>query len=192
MLANPYRGAYGEMTHRKGVFWGTASTAAIAIPINTTTSGSTFALYNPPSSTVYLEPIDFDLFLFAAGVASVTTVGWSIVNSVTNAFSAITGNPGPIRAGGNPSNFSGGAPAGQLCGAITFASALTVAANWGIGMYGFGVSALPTATYTMGPYHYVFDGKLIIPPGWCITLTATAAWAANTAVPQIFWAEYPI
>jgi len=192
LLISGVRQTYGVMAHRGNVFWGGATTAGIAIPINTTTSGSTFALQNPAGSGVMAELIDFDLNVLAAGVASVTTVGFSIVNNATNAASAVSGLAGPIRAGGNPSNFAGGTPSCILAGAITFASALTVAANWGIGLFSFGVSYLPTATYNTGPFHYAFNGKVCVPPGWSITLTATAAWGANTAIPSMSWAEYKL
>src|SRR5574340_497813 len=60
-LVSSLRGQFGALAHRGGVFQANASTAAIAIPINTTTSGSTFCLVNPSSSGVYVEPIDFQL-----------------------------------------------------------------------------------------------------------------------------------
>jgi hypothetical protein len=192
LLTTPVRGSFGEMTHRKATFWIYATSAGIAVPINTTTSGSTFGLYNPPGSGVYAEIIDLEWTQLAAGPATINQVGFSVVNTVTNAISAITSCPGPIRAGGNPGNFSGGASACTGFSAATFASALTVAANWGIPGFSFALSYQPTATYNTGPFHKLFHGKFVVPPGWAITLTASTAWAANTAVPGMSWAEYPI
>ena len=192
LLVSETRGQFGEMSHRGGVFFGCALTSAIAIPVATTTSGSTFALYNPPGSGVYVEPIDFDLLQLAAFGAAVSTFGFSVVNSVTNVVSAITQNKGPTTVGTNSSKFNGPASQAQLCSAITFASALTVAANFALPMFRTPTSYLPTATVTGQVMHYVFNGKLIIPPGWCITLVGTTATGANTAIPSISWAEYQV
>jgi hypothetical protein len=40
------------------------------------------------------------------------------------------------------------------------------------------------------PYFYDFAGTLILPPGWAITLVSSTAWAANTVIPSLTWAEY--
>lgn len=197
LLVSGVRGTYGTMAHRGNVFWGCTTTAAGTIPINTTTTASTFALLNPAGSGVYAEPIDFDFLQLAAGPGTQNIVGWSLNNMAVNPQSAtaLVPAPGPIRAGGNPSNFNGGTPgctllAGATC--IQFTGALTVAANWGIGMFSFPATYFPTAALNNGPWHYVFNGKVILPPGWCMTLTASTAWGANTVSPAMSWAEYKI
>ena len=130
-------------------------------------------------------------------VASTGHCTFSLNNMATNPQSAtaLVPIPGPIRAGGNPSNFNGGTPGAVLLGGATciqFTGALTVAANWGIAMFSFPASYFPTAATNFGPWHYDFKGKVILPPGWCMTLTASTAWGANTAIPAMSWAEYKI
>ena len=197
LLVSRVRGDYGTMAHRGNVFWGCITTAALTIPINTTTTASTFALLNPAGSGVYAEPIDFDLNQLAAGPATQNIMGFSLNNMAVNPQSAtaLVPIPGPIRAGGNPSNFNGGTPGCTLLGGATciqFTGALSVAANWGIAMFSFPASYFPTAATNFGPWHYAFNGKVILPPGWCMTLTASTAWGANTAIPAMSWAEYKI
>jgi hypothetical protein len=191
ILVSEVRGKYGLMAHRGYVYWGSTTTAGIALPINTEVTGATntFGLNNPTGSGVMAELIDFDFMIAGAGPATQNTLGLSVYQASVDAITAITPNPGPITAGGNPSNFGG--PAAQ-CTCFSLATlANTVAVTGAIPLFTFAVSYLPTATYNTGPFHYDFNGKVIIPPGWGVTLTGSAAWASH-AIPQLFWAEYKV
>ena len=194
LLTAPVRGKYGSMAHRGSVYWAASTTLGIAIPINTEVSGATntFGLNNPASSGVMAELIDFDFTILAAGPGTTnTTLGFSILNTATNALTAITPTPGPISAGGNPSNFTGAAPKCTHFSLATHATTLAVTNFYS--MFTLPTTYFPTAALPDGPWHYDFSGKLIVPPGFAITLTVNGtAWTANTAVPQLWWAEYKV
>ncbi len=198
VLQSEIRGKYGSMAHRGNVFWittdPTPATGGIAVPINTEVSAATntFGLNNPVGSGVMAELIDFDFCNVAAGPGTTnTSIGFSILNTATNALTAITARPGAIQAGGIPSNFSGGKPACTGFSLATHASTLLVTNFYP--MFNFPTTYQPTAAVNYGPWHYDFNGKLVVPPGFAITLTASGtAWTANTVIAQLFWAEYKI
>ena len=73
MVISQVRGQFATFTVNSGLFIATTSTAAVAIPINTTTSGTTFGLYNPPTSGVLAEVVDFQLNELLGGPAAVNT-----------------------------------------------------------------------------------------------------------------------
>lgn len=194
LLMSSVHGPWGLMTARKQTFYSTVTTAAVAIPVNTTTSGSTFCLVNPVGSGVFMELIDFKLdFLHTnAAPATANVIGLSFVDAATNAISSITKAPVPL--GGTTGALCGnvGAAVGQgyVATAITFASALTIAANWGYSLYSFPASWVPTVGGYPVPMIHEFKGKIILPPGKCATLVASTAWGATTTVPSVSWAEY--
>ena len=193
LLVDSLRGQYGALSHRGGVFFSTVTTAAQAIPVLTTTSGSTFCLVNPTGSGVYAEPIDFQLDFLETNAAPATAnvVGFSFVPLATNAASSITKAPVPL--GGSPGALGGRLDAGvgkaYVATAVTFASALTIAANWGYPMFSFPASWVPTVGGYPVAMRHEFKGKLILPPGFAMTLVASTAWGANTTVPSLSWAE---
>jgi hypothetical protein len=191
-LVSQVHGQYGVMASRNGVFMAASTTAALAIPVLTTTSSSTFALNNPAGSGKNVELIRFTLNLLDTNAAPSTAnvIGFSFVNSSTNATSAITKIADPVTAGGHSALLGGPSPVASVCSAITFASALTIAANWGIPMFSFPASWVPTVGGSPIPYFYEFNGSVLVPPGWAVTLVASTAWAANTVVPSLTWAEY--
>lgn len=193
-LVAPVRGQYGEMAHRRATFYSTVTTAAQAIPVNTTTSGSTFCMVNPTGSGVFMELIDIKLdFLHTnAAPSTATVIGLSFVPLATNAASSITKAPVPLGGAVGAMNGNVGNTVGQgyVATAITFASALTIAANWGYSLWSFPASWVPTVGGYPVPLIHEFKGKLILPPGICATLVASTAWGANTAVPSVSWAEY--
>ena len=194
VLASDVRGKYGSMAHRGGVYWAASTTAGIAVPINTEVSGATntFGLNNPAGSGVMAELIDVDLTFLGAGPGTTnTTVGFSILNTALNALTAITATPGPIHAGGNPSRFDGPNPVCTHFSLATHASTLLVTNFYPL--FTFPTTYQPTAAVNIGPWHYDFNGKLVVPPGFAITMTVNGtALAAATLVPQMFWAEYKI
>ncbi len=197
MLVQPSGGDYKAFARRGKLYMAALTTAAGTIAINTTTSACTWALVNPIGSGVLLEPVDFQLDQLAAAINAVNTVGFSIVNQALNAISGVT--KAPVPTGGLVTAAAGAfstrldQPQGQgyVATVITFASALTIAANWGYPMFTFGVSYLPTAAVQEVPLRHQFLGKLIVPPGFVLALVSSTAWAANTAIPSMSWLEYP-
>lgn len=190
-LGSEVRGKYGTMGSRGHVYRAAASTAAIAIPVNTTTNGSTFCLVNPAGSGVVVELVRFKLdFLHTnAAPATANVIGFSIVPP-TNALSAVTKIADAITAGGGPVNQIGPSGQGYVASAITFASALTVAANWHYPMFSFPASWVPTVGGYPVPLEAKFDGELMLTPGYALTLTASTAWGSNTVVPALSWLEH--
>ncbi len=193
-LTNTLRGKYGTYAHRHGVFAASAGTAAIAIAVNTTTSGAVFTLINPATSGVNVELIKLKLdFLHTnAAPATANVIGWSVVNNNTNAASGITKIADPVAAGGHSVDFSGVAPQAYVASVVTFASALTVAANFERGLFSFPASWVPTVGGYPVPLMYDHDGTMIIPPGWSCALLASTAWGSTTVVPHLTWAEYKV
>ena len=192
--ADSLHGQHGAMASRGKVYLAAITTAAQAIPVITTTSGSTFCLINPTGSGVNVEPIDFQLdFLHTnAAPATANVVGFSFVPLATNAASSITKAPVPLggTAGGYSALLGESVGSAYVATAVTFASALSVAANWGYPMFSFPASWVPTVGGFVIPLRHVFHGKLIIPPGHAMTLVASTAWGANTTVPSLSWAEF--
>lgn len=190
-LMSQFRGKYGAMAARGGVFMASVGTAAVAIPINTTTNANTFAISNAVGSGKIVELIRFKLdFLHTnAAPATANVIGFSFVPLATNAESAPTNIPDPFNAGGHNVLLGGAAPTCKVRSALTYASALTVAANWGIPMFSFPASWVPTVGGYPVPLIYDFDGAVLVPPGFSLTLTASTAWGATTVVPSMTWAE---
>lgn len=194
--ADSLRGRYGALAHRGGVFFAARTTAAGTIPVITTTVDATFTLVNPTGSGVLVEPIDFqlDFLMTNAAPATANVVGFSFVSLALNAASAITKIPVPLGlgVGAIPGRLDQSAGQGYVASAITFASALTVAANWGYPMFSFPASWVPTVGGYVIPLRHDFFGKLILPPGFAMTLVASTAWGATTVVPSISWAELQV
>jgi hypothetical protein len=194
VLVDSVRGKYGAMAHRHGVFVSQVTTAATSIPVITTTNASTFALINPSGSGVKAELIRFKLDFLSTNAAPATAniIGWSLVNNTLNANSAITKMADPISAGGHAVDLSGVSPQAYVASAVTFASALTIAANFERSMFSFPASWVPTVGGYPVPLFYDFDGTLMVPPGFTLTLVASTAWGSNTVAPHLTWAEYLI
>ena len=197
-LMNSSRGQHGVMSSRQHVFFQSITTAAQAIPVNTTTNANTFALVNPADSTVEMELIDFKLdFLHTnAAPATATCIGLSFARIADNAISAITKAPVPMlgAVGSIPGRVgsAGAVSRGYVATALTFASALTVALNWGYPLWSFPASWVPTVGGYPVPLVHEFKGKLVIPPGIVATLTASTAWGANTTIPSVSWVEHKV
>ena len=191
-LVSDIHGKYGVLASRGGVFGAAATTAALTIAIVTTTSSSTFVFNNPAGSGKNAELIRFNLNFLDTNAAPSTAnvVGFNIINTGSNAISAVTKIPDPVTAGGHSTLLGGPAPVSSVCTAATFASAFTIAVNWGIPLFSFPASWVPTVGGYPVPLVYDFAGSVIVPPGWALALVASTAWAANTVVPSLTWAEY--
>ncbi len=198
MLTSDFRGKYGSAAARGALYMAALTSLAGTIAKFDTTNACTWTFVNPIGSGVNAEPVHFQLDILAAGPAVVGTVGFSFINQSTNALSGITKVPVPTgglttgNAGGFNTLLSGPSPTCYVATVATFASALTLAANWGYPMFSFPVSYLPTATYQIGPHKHEFDGRLIVPPGFALALVqaGATAWGANTAIPSMTWLEH--
>lgn len=201
LLVGQLGGPHRSMAHRGGTFMAALTTAAGTIAVNTTTSSATWTLVNPAGSGVLIEPIDFTMSLLDTNAAPSTAnvVGFSFVNTAVNAISGITKAPNPS-GGSVPSASSGGFSGrldqqigmGYVATVITYASALTIALNWGYPMFSFPASWVPTVGGYPIPLVHDFLGKLLLPPGYTMSLVASTAWGANTVVPSMSWAEYTV
>lgn len=199
LLVQPAGGDYKAFTRRGKLYMAALTSLAGTIAKFDTTTACTWALVNPIGSGVLLEPVDFQLDQLAAGPAVVSCIGFSLVNQSVNAISGVTKCPVPT--GGLASGAAGAfstrldqpAGSGYVATVITFASALTLAANWGYPMFTLGVSYLTTAAVQEVPLRHLFNGKLILPPGYVAALVTggATAWGANTAIPSMSWLEYP-
>lgn len=201
LLVGEIGGRNRSMAHRGGVFMAALTTAGGTIAVNTTTSGATWTLVNPAGSGVLLEPIDFqlDFLMTNAAPATANVVGFSFVQHAVNAISGITKAPDPsggsvvaAASGGFSTRLDQQIGAGYVATVITYASALTVAANWGYPMFSFPASWAPTVGGYVVPLTHDFKGKILLPPGYSMSLVASTAWGANTTVPSISWAEYTV
>lgn len=191
-LTNTLRGKYGSYAHRGGVFMAANTTAAGTIAVNTTTSSSTFVFYNPVGNSVVAELGRFNMnfLLTNAAPSTANIVGFNMINLTSNAISAITKIPDPVSAGGHAVLLGGPAPQCSVATVATFAIAQTVAANWGIPMFSFPASWVPTVGGWPVPLVYDFDGSVLVPPGWALALVASTAWGATTVASSLTWGEY--
>ncbi len=201
MLVSQYHGKYGSAAARGAVFMGAVTTVGTLIPtIIVTAAAHTFALVNPTGSGVYMEPCHFqlDFLLTNAAPATATVVGFEFINFATNAFVSSTKAPVPTGGlglgaiGGFPTRMDAAAPVGHLATVLTVTSSTSVAANWGYPMFTFPASWVPTVGGYPVPLVHQFDGKIMLPPGYAMTLASSTVWGANTVVPSISWVEHLI
>ncbi len=198
LVVSEYRGKYGAAAARGSVFMAALTSLAGTIAKFDTTNACTWTFVNPIGSGVNAEPIHFEMDILAAGPAVVNQVGFSFINQSVNALSGITKVPVPTaglttgNAGGFCTKLDGAAPVCYVATVATYASALTLAANWGYPMFSFPSTYLPTATLQIGPHKHEFDGRLIVPPGFALALVTggTTAWGANTVIPSMTWMEH--
>lgn len=156
--------------------WAASLTTAAAIPINTTTNGVTFAVWNPSGNPYSIVPVAFILgytgttgvagafgYYFRSGTGSDIATGSRVA-----AFTAVASQPQPGVLG---QTYGGNA---KVASAVTLDVAGTLS-RWSQ----FSQST-PATNNTQGPYTLIeyFDGSMIIPPG---TLWYPAASAASGA-----------
>ncbi len=197
LLVQPAGGDYKAFARRGKLYMAVGTSAAGTIAINTTTSDGTFTFVNPVGSGVLAELVDFEMQTLAAGPSTRNMVGFSIVSIAANAISGVTKIPVPTgglfagAAGAFSSRLDQPQGSCYVATVITFASALTVAANWGYPLFNFPATALTTAAVAEVPRRHEFKGKLIVPPGYALALTASTAWAATSVMPALSWVEFP-
>jgi hypothetical protein len=157
---------------RSGKLWMMAPLiAGVTIPVNTTTS-PTFTLFNPIASGVNLELVTFDWGFITTG----TWVAAGILGSIAKQ------TPTSTTSGLNVLNpMNAGVPAASSFSAATIGAAITTHIP---------LLNTPTAT-SLAPAHVDFDGKVVLPPGWLITITSTPVQTA-VSMPMLTWVEWPV
>ena len=170
-----YTGAY-----RGNVFWVATATAGTTIPIQASGLAATFVLYNPANSGKNLELISYSLALEAA-----TTVVSDIslyyqtqlgtVNARLSSLTALTTRPAVL--GGSSASQATAYSAATFTGALVRGPVLA------------GPGAV-TANNIL-PIEYLFNGRIIVPPGTAVTTAGNAA-QASAASQVFFWQENPI
>jgi hypothetical protein len=174
-------GKFYTSAYRKILY--SANVTAVTVPHIASTMVSVFSLYNPLTSTVNLELVDFD-YATVLATTVVDAVGLYWQGSPTAQLATFTtiGVLGTNYFGANPTSAAG---QGQFYSALTHSG--TPVRIKILGTYG----AVTTTGNT--PCHYDFDGKVILPPGSVVSVAmSTAASTASGMDLGITWAEYPI
>ena len=145
---------------------------------------STFTVYNPPTSTVNAEFVDFDygftttaLLVDAIGLywqsGTLAALGTLTTLAVFSGAASATWFPGLL--GGN---------AGQVTPYSAFTHSGTPIRVAIVGTVG------ATGSLTDAGCHYDFDGKLVLPPGHVVSLAlSTTVWGGATFDAGIRWIE---
>lgn len=177
-------GKYFAAAVRGKMFLGSTVIAGVALPVNATNVVSKFTLWNPLTSGVNCELVEF-----GTGIDSATTV----VNGVVAGFQFGVGStitaPGTLTALATSISIGPGAgvaPAATLYSAATLVNAAVLGPLmpiWG----GYGA----VTDGALAPDPHKFDGKVVLPPGSLVTFLTTVA-AATAAFYGLTWIERPV
>lgn len=158
-----------------------ANVTAVTVPVIANNLVSVFALWNPPSSGINMELIDFDMgqVLATTVVDTVGLYGQSGAKALAATFTTLGTALSGIGAD------LGVASKGKFYSALTHSGTPTRMALIGA----FGAVTNPTAALI----HYEFDGRLLLPPGAVASVAmTTAAGTASGLDIGMRWAEWPI
>jgi len=191
MLVAELHGKYYQQCLRGNVFHGATAAAGVLIPVQSTT-GPTFAVWNPPGSGKNVE-------LIAAYYGWVSTTGAPAnisYNNLNAPGSAVGGTGAPVTAAtfGTPKNGLLGAGKTSVTLFVPATATLTAAGTL-LGTNGMsqltttGASTTGSGWFTMTEW---FDGSIIVPPNNFFYPTSE-----NTAELSVFnirwvWAEVPV
>jgi hypothetical protein len=175
---------YYEQVYRGNVFFA-ASQASTTFSANGLTSSSAVGLciYNPPSNTKNLIPIQVEVLLNLL-VTSSTNV--QVVGVVSSAFSSAV----PTSAGGLTVYSAAGV--GRFASAAIAAQSLTFAANpviWKNFYSAFCTTTIAATTPTPSVAVYDVGGSIIIPPGTGMALVGNNA---SNAFASVTWMELAV
>lgn len=159
-LASPLRGKYGTANKRGKVF--TATAAAITVPVVGATVVSLFNLYNPIGSATDLELIDST---FSSVVATTVVDAIGVYQATPAQWAALTAS---TKGSVNSGVLGGASGAGQFFSSATYATAPVLVKL----LYG---TAGAVTNSGLNGSTYNFDGKIIVPPGYAISLLSTTA-----------------
>lgn len=178
------QGKYATAASRGKMFLGSTVIAGVALPVNAANVVSKFTLWNPLTSGVDCELVEFGM-----GIDSATTV----VNGVVAGFQFGVGStitaPGTLTALSTSVSIGRGAgvaPAATLYSAATLVNAAVLGPLMPI-FGGFGA----VTDGAIAPDPHKFDGKVILPPGSLVTFLTTVA-AATAAFYGLTWVEWPV
>ncbi len=173
------RGKWAELCSRGKVFQ--ASVAAVTIPVIANNLVSVFGLYNPAGSGIDMEIIDTEVTA-AVATTVVDQFVWAIdltaAKSLAATFTTL-GAPKCRRMTESPAN------QGRFYSAVTHSGTPETYAP--IGQDG------ATTSPGGGGRRREYDGSLILPPGFLMSVAATVAAGTATGLNiQATWAEIPI
>ena len=189
VLISQYHGKWYNACQQGRVFHASTVVGGLAIPIYTSTTLA-FCLWNT-SSTVNMEIIKFSL-----GYVSGTEVAGPFAYALLNAGSVIgtaapivtfTATPTYIRSG-MPGTGTSQASLANAASVVTAAIPVANIINSSLSGAALQVTA-STAPPTV--LEEVFDGNMILPPGWAMFPVALAA-SVSLFTQRVVWAEHPL
>lgn len=176
----------GAQTHGKyyhAAYYGrlfSFNRTAVTVPVIAATLASVFSLYNPPTSTVNAELVDFDVGIVLATLV-VDTLGLYWQGPTLASLATLT------TIGVIGTNWFAGAVGGNA-GQVNPYSALThsgtpvridVVSQFGA-----------TSSTNDSPLHKEFDGKIILPPGHVISAAMSTAASTGSGIDLgLHWME---
>lgn len=189
-LVAELHGKYYTLTYRGNVFHGATAAAGVLIPVQSTT-GPTFAIWNPPGSGVNVE-------LIAAYYGWVSTTGAPAnisYNNLNAPGSAVGGTGSPVTAATTATPKNGLLGAGKASkvlfvpGTATLTTAGTLLGTNGMSQLTTTGASTTAGYFTLSEW---FDGTIVIPPNNFFYPTSE-----NTAELSVFnirwvWAEFPV
>lgn len=173
-LASELHGKWYNAAYNGGLFQAATAAAGTTIPVSTTT-GATFAIYNPIGSGKVVELVRYNAVLLNA-TAVVGGIGLGIATGLTLAPTGLTVAPSSGAA------YLGGSGT-AVCQVYTVA---TIVATTRYHWMGIGYGATSGA---FGGLQYDFDGQILLYPGSLAHVVGTAAQTSASAQ-SITWAEW--
>ena len=177
---------YYEWTRQGFVFTGRSSAAA-AIPVNTTLTNSP-TLWNAASSGKVCVPMFLNLSVAAVGTPALQGFSVSYLSNTGDGigtgapivtFTAIVPVPNLLGRGASKARFANGA--------ITFTTQPAVVMDLGINHWLEGAAA----SGTISNIQYDFKGSIIMPPGTSISIGCPTTASSTTYWTSIVFAEFP-
>jgi hypothetical protein len=173
-------GDWYTQAYRGNLFWVATATAGTTIPIQASGLASTFTLWNPANSGKNLELVSYSAaFLAATTVVSDVSLYYQInIGSSNAALSSLTAlTTHSANLGGSAVSLATAYSAATFTGALTRGPIL------------FGPSATTSTNDLI--IEYMFNGRIIVPPGCAVTTAGNAAQTSATAQ-VFFWIENPL
>lgn len=173
-------GDWYTQAYRGNLFWVTTATGGTTIPIQASALASTFTLLNPPASGKNLELVSYS----AAFVSATTVVSDVSLYYQTNIGTSNAALASLTTLTTHSANLGGSSVSQAIAySAATFTGTLTK------GPILFGPGA--TTNTNPLPVEYLFNGRIIVPPGTAVTTAGNAA-QTSAASQVFFWIENPL
>ena len=168
---------HGKFYHanRSGHVWiGAPLIAGVTLPVNTSLNAHTMGIINPAASNVLVELISFTFGTQGAAALVVSQILASVTKQVPTSVTVCDNIMNPMAGGGQS------LPNATCFKAATVAAAITTHIPM----------TTSFATSSMTAVQFEFDGKLILPPGWTVSITSSPV-QTNASIPCLVWAEHP-